>query len=333
MHGAILTGIGSYVPEAIITNRDLERVVDTSDEWIVSHTGMRERHVAAQDQATSDLATIAARRALEDSGLPADDLDLIICATITGDTLFPGVANLVQANLGASKCAAYDLMSGCTGFVYGLAMASSAVRSGDYRHVLVIAADCLTRITNWTDRTTCVLFGDAAGAVVVSPGEAGQGILTSELTSMGELGEMLTVPAGGSRLPLTTELLAAHADRLTMNGTELYKVAVRLVPEVAERVCEKAGLTVPEIDCLIMHQANQRIIDAVAKRLDLPDDRVISILENYGNTSASSMPLALDVVYRQGKLHPGDNVLLLGFGAGFTVGGAAVRWTKEPYAA
>lgn len=331
MHGAILTGIGSYVPEAIITNRDLERVVDTSDEWIVSHTGMKERRVASQEQATSDLATAAARRALADAQLSPDDLDLIICATITADTVFPGASNLVQANLGATKCAAFDLVSGCTGFVYGLGMASACVRSGDYRNVMVIAADCLTRITNWTDRGTCVLFGDGAGAAVVSPGEVGDGILTYDITSMGEAGDLLTMPAGGSRRPLTPELLAQHQDRIVMNGTELFKVAVRLVPEVAERVTAKAGLELSDIDYLIMHQANQRIIDSAAKRLDIPDERVISIVEKYGNTSAASMPLALDVVYREGRLKPGDNVLLVGFGAGFTVGGTVVRWTKEPY--
>lgn len=333
MHGAILTGLGSYVPEAVITNRDLERVVDTTDEWIVSHTGMRQRRVASQEQATSDLATAAAHSALADAGLVADDLDLIICATITADRVFPGASNLVQMNLGATNCAAFDLVSGCTGFVYALSMASACVRSGDHRNVLVIAADCLTRITNWTDRTTCVLFGDGAGAVVVSPGSPDQGVLAHEITSMGEAGELLTIVGGGSRQPLTADALARHEDRISMNGTELYKLAVRLVPEVAERVTRKAGLTLGDIDFLIMHQANQRILDAAAKRLDLPDERVISIVEEYGNTSAASMPLALDLVYRQGRLRPGQHVLLVGFGAGFTVGGTVVRWTKEPYQA
>ncbi len=333
MHGAILTGLGSYVPEATITNRDLERVVDTTDEWIVSHTGMRERRVASQEQATSDLATAAARRALADAGLTPDDLDLVICATITADTMFPGASNLVQANLGATKCAAFDLVSGCTGFVYGLGMASACVRSGDHRNVLVIAADCLTRITNWTDRATCVLFGDGAGAAIVSPGEADSGILAYELTSMGEVGDLLTIVGGGSRRPLTAEMLARYQDRIIMNGTELYKLAVRLVPEVAERVTKKAGLTLHDIDFVIMHQANQRILDAAAKRMDIPDERVISILENYGNTSGASIPMALDVVYRQGRLEPGHNLLLVGFGAGFTVGGTVVRWAKPPYKA
>ena len=333
MHGAIISGIGSYVPEAIITNRDLERIVDTSDEWIVSHTGMRERRVASQDQTTSDLATAAARQALADAGLAGDDLDLIICATITADMVFPGASNVIQANLGATHCAAFDLVSGCTGFVYGLGMASACVSSGQYRNVLVVAAEILTRVTNWTDRATCVLFGDGAGAVVVTPGEPGYGVLAHELTSMGDLGEMLMIPAGGSRQPLTANLLARHQDRLAMNGTELFKVAVRLVPEVAERITEKAGLTLKDIDFLVMHQANQRILDSVAKRLDIPDERVISIVEKYGNTSASSMPLAMDLIYREGRLKPGDNILLVGFGAGFTVGGAVVRWTKEPFAA
>jgi 3-oxoacyl-[acyl-carrier-protein] synthase-3 len=331
MHGAIITGLGSYVPEGVITNRDLERVVDTSDEWIVSHTGMRERRVASQEQATSDLATAAARRALADADLAPADLDLIICATVTSDMVFPGAANLVQANLGASNCAAFDLVSGCTGFVYGLGMASACVRCGDCRHVLVIAAETLTRVTNWTDRSTCVLFGDGAGAAVVAPGPPDHGILNYELTSMGEAGDLLMVPGGGSRRPLTPDLLATHQDRLAMNGPELYKLAVRLVPEVAERVTEKAGLTLRDIDFLIMHQANQRIIDSAAKRLDIPDERVVSIVEQYGNTSAASMPLALDLIYRQGRLQPGHNILFVGFGAGFTVGGAVVRWAKEPY--
>lgn len=331
MHGAIITGIGSHVPEGVITNRDLERVVDTSDEWIVSHTGMRQRRVAAQDQATSDLGTLAAQQALADAGLAPADLDLIICSTVTSDMVFPGTANVIQANLGATNCAAFDLVSGCTGFVYGLGMASACVRCGDYRNVLVVAAETLTRVTNWTDRSTCVLFGDGAGAAVVAPGPAGQGILDYELTSMGEAGDLLMIPGGGSRRPLSTELLAAHQDRLTMNGPELYKLAVRLVPEVAERVTEKGGLSLHDIDFLIMHQANQRIIDAAAKRLDIPDERVVSIVEQYGNTSAASMPLALDLIYREGRLRPGHNILFVGFGAGFTVGGALVRWTKEPY--
>ncbi|HEY3398299.1 MAG TPA: beta-ketoacyl-ACP synthase III [Armatimonadota bacterium] len=328
MGGAIITGNGSYVPERVITNRLLEKIVDTTDEWIVSHTGMRERRMAAPEQNTSDLGTEAAREALADAGITPDDVDLIICGTVTPDMIFPATASIIQANLGAHHCGAFDMSAGCTGFVYALAMASNCVRSGDFRHVLVINADCLTRITNWTDRTTCVLFGDAAGAVVVEPGPADTGILAYELVSMGEVRDMLTIPAGGSQQRLNTDLLARHQDRLHMNGPELFKVAVRLVPEIAERVVAKAGLALGDVDMVIMHQANQRIIDAAARRLDIAPERVVSIVEDYGNTSASSMPLAMDMMYRQGRLQPGDNVLVVGFGAGFTLGGALVRWTK-----
>jgi 3-oxoacyl-[acyl-carrier-protein] synthase-3 len=241
--------------------------------------------------------------------------------------IFPATACLIQSNLGA-QCAAFDLVAGCTGFVYGLAVASQFVRTGDSRHVLVVSTDCLTRIANWTDRTTCVLFGDAAGAAVISPGEEGQGLLAYEIAAMGEMGDLLTIPAGGSRVRLTGDRLAEYQDCLTMNGPELFKAAVRLIPELAERVVAQAGLQLQDINLLVMHQANQRIIDAAARRLDLPADRVYSIVEKYGNTSASSMPLALDLAYQEGRLHPGDNVLLVGFGAGFTIGGAVLRWTR-----
>ncbi len=330
MRGATLSGTGSYVPEQVITNRDLERIVDTTDEWIVSHTGMRERRIAAPEQASSDLGTEAARAALADAGLEPDDLGLIICATISPDTLIPGAGSLIQANLGASRCGAFDLASGCTGFIYGLGMAAGYVRAGYCEHALVVATETLTRLTNWTDRSTCVLFGDGAGAAVVSGIEGEGGLLALELISMGEAGDLLKVPGGGSRRPLTPELLAQRADRIVMNGPELFKLAVRLVPEVAERLVARVGLQMDDIDVLIMHQANQRILDAAAKRLDIPDERVVSIVEKYGNTSAASMPLALDIVNRQGRLRPGDNVLLVGFGAGFTLGGALIRWTQPP---
>ena len=328
MRGAVVTGIGSYVPDQVLTNRDLERIVETSDEWIVSHTGIRERRVAAPDQAASDLGTAAARRALADAGLTPDDLDLIICATITGDMIVPATACLIQANLGASHCGAFDLASGCTGWMYGLGLASGMIRSGECDHVLVIATEILTRVTNWTDRATCVLFGDAAGAAVVSAGETGTGILAYELVSVGEASDLLIIRAGGSRQPLTHQGLDQRLNTLEMNGPELFKLAVRGVPEVAERTVAKAGLRISDLKLVVMHQANQRILDAVAKRLSLAEEQVISIVGQYGNTSASSMPLALDVAYRQGRLEPGDDVLLVGFGSGFTLGAAVLRWTK-----
>ncbi|NLO73211.1 MAG: ketoacyl-ACP synthase III [candidate division WS1 bacterium] len=324
---ATLRGTGSYVPEQVITNRDLERIVDTSDEWIVSHTGMRERRIAGPEQATSDLATVAAQRALADADLTPADIDFVICTTITPDMAFPATACIVQANLGI-KAPAFDLTNGCTGFIYGLTVADSFVRAGAYRNVLVISADCLTRITNWTDRSTCVLFGDAAGAAVVSPCEAGYGVLAHELGSLGELGDLLLIPAGGSRVRLTPRLLEQNMETMSMNGPELYKVAVRMVPELAERVVVQAGLQMSDVDLVVMHQANQRIMDAAARRLDLPNGRVYSIIEKYGNSSASTVPLALDLAYHEGRIKSGDHVLLLGFGAGFTLGGAVIRWTK-----
>jgi 3-oxoacyl-[acyl-carrier-protein] synthase-3 len=329
MASTVIRGVGSYTPDRIITNRDLELIVDTSDEWIVSHTGMRERRVAEFDQATSDLGTLAAQRALEDAGLAPEDVDLIICATVTQDMIFPATACIIQANLGVPQAGAYDLVSGCTGFVYGLHMADGMIRAGLCENVLVIAADTLTRITNWKDRATCVLFGDAAGAVVLGPGEEGEGILSTDLVSIGEAGDLLTIPGGGSRCPLDEVALRRNLNCLHMNGTELFKIAVRGVPEISESILAEAGLGIDDVDLVIMHQANQRIIDSVAKRLRLSEDRVASIVESYGNTSAASMPLALDLSYRAGRLRPGDHVLMVGFGAGFTLGGSVIRWTKD----
>jgi 3-oxoacyl-[acyl-carrier-protein] synthase III len=326
MPAATISGIGSYAPEGRITNRDLERIVETSDEWIISHTGMRERRIAAPEQNTSDLGFLAAQRALESAGLTAADLDLVLCATISGDMIFPATACLIQDKLGA-KCGAFDIASGCTGFVIALSTAASFVRSGDYRHVMVIAAETLTRITNWTDRSTCVLFGDAAGAAVVSAGEAGTGLLSHELLSVGESAGLLSIPAGGTRRRVTPEASEQHLDTMYMNGPEVFKLAVRLIPDLAERVVTQAGLKLSDIDLVVMHQANQRILDAAARRLDVPDDKFYSIVADYGNASAASMPLALDLAHRAGRLHPGDNVLLVGFGAGFALGGAVLRWT------
>lgn len=326
MPAAIISGIGSYAPERRITNRDLERIVHTNDEWIVSHTGMRERRLADPEQNTSDLGVVAAQRALESAGLTAKDIGLILCATVSGEMIFPATACIIQDKLGA-KCGAFDITSGCTGFVIALSTAAAFVRGGDYQHVLVVCPEILTRITNWTDRATCVLFGDGAGAAVVSPGEEGTGLLSYELISLGEAGELLQIPAGGTRRRVTPDAFEAHLDTMWMNGPEVFKLAVRLIPDLSERVVAKAGLTLSDIDLVVMHQANQRILDAAARRLDLPEDRVYSIVDKYGNTSAASMPLALDLAYHEGRLQPGDNVLLVGFGAGFALGGAVLRWT------
>jgi 3-oxoacyl-[acyl-carrier-protein] synthase-3 len=328
---AVITGVGSYVPDEVLSNEDLEEIVETSDEWIVSHTGIKERRIASEDEASSDLGTQAALAALEDAGVTADEIGLIVCPTVTPDHMFPSTANLIQANIGADNTAAFDLLSGCTGFVYGLQVARQYVAAGATDAVLVVAAEKLTSITNWTDRSTCVLFGDGAGAAVVQPGEgdpADTGLLSFVLESYGEHGFLLDIPAGGSRKPLTEEGLTEHEHCLRMNGPELYKIAVRGVPDVAEKAIVGAGLTNQDIDWVVMHQANMRIIDAAARRLDIPDDHMVVNIERFGNTSGASIAIALDEAYRDGRIQTGDNVLLVGFGAGFSLGAAVVRWEK-----
>ncbi|MFO8080481.1 MAG: beta-ketoacyl-ACP synthase III [Armatimonadota bacterium] len=328
---AVITGVGSYVPDEVLSNADLEEIVETSDEWIVSHTGIKERRIASDDQASSDLGTQAALAAMEDAGVTADEIQLIVCPTVTPDHMFPATANLIQRNIGAGNTAAFDLLSGCTGFVYGLHVASQFVGTGEMDTVLVVAAEKLTSITNWTDRSTCVLFGDGAGAAVVQPGEGEPdetGLLSFVLESYGEYGYLLDLPAGGSRKPLDEEGLAEYEHCLRMNGPELYKIAVRGVPEVAEKAITKAGLTNADIDLVVMHQANMRIIEAAARRLDIPDEHMVVNIDRLGNTSGASIAIALDEVYRDGRVQAGDNVLLVGFGAGFSLGAAVVRWEK-----
>lgn len=328
VRGAKLIGLGSYVPERVVTNFDLEKLVDTTDEWIVSHTGMKERHIAAAEEATSDLALQAGRAALADAGLAAADLDLIIVATVTPDMPFPSVSCLVQGQLGATAAGAFDVGLGCTGFVYALSAATAYVQSGVADHVLVIAAETLSRIIDWEDRATCVLFGDGAGAVVVGPAEPGEGIMGFELRSDGMNWQYLRVPAGGSRNPVTVDNVAAREHLLAMDGHEVFKLAVRGCPEVAEAVMSRTGLTHDDIDWAIFHQANRRILEAAARRLEIPDERVVCDVESYANTSAATIPLAMDDLYRQGKLKAGDKLLLVAFGAGFSLAGGLVRWTK-----
>ncbi len=327
---AIITGVGSYLPDRILTNEDLSEIVDTNDEWIVSHTGISERRIAAEDQASSDLGLIAAQRALDDAGLQPSDLDMILTPTVTSDQVFPSTACMIQDKLGApNTIAAFDLVSGCTGFVMGLSVAAQFIESGSMNNILVVSAEKLTSVTDWTDRSTCILFGDGAGAAVMSAGEGERGetgLLAYALETYGEHGRLLRIPAGGSRQPITPELVASHDHCIRMEGPELFKLAVRGIPEIAKTVISKAGLTSEDIDWVIMHQANLRIIEAAAKRLHIPEDRVIINVDKYGNTSAASMAIALDEVYSEGKLKSGDNLLLVGFGAGFTLGGAVIRW-------
>ncbi len=323
----VIAGTGSYLPEKVITNFDLEKMVETSDEWIVSRTGIRERHMAAPEEATSDLATRAGRSALEMAGVDPSDLDLIIVATLTPDHYFPSTAGFVQRNLGAHKAAAFDVEAACSGFIYALAIGDLFIRSGTYKRILVVGAEVLTRFLDWEDRETCVLFGDGAGAAVLIPGEGTErGIISTHLHSDGTLAELLYAPAGVSRMPITKEGIDKKLNTVKMRGHEVFKIAVTKLSEVVDEVLEANGLTEDDIDFLVPHQANLRIIQATARRLKLPMEKVIVTVDVHGNTSAASVPLALDAAVRSGRIHAGNRVLLEAFGGGLTWGAALVRW-------
>jgi 3-oxoacyl-[acyl-carrier-protein] synthase-3 len=322
-----IIGLGTYLPEKIMTNKDLESIVDTSDEWIESRTGIRERRIASPDMATSDLATRAAEKALIDAGVTADEIDLIIVATATPDMSFPSTACLVQANLKASRAAAFDLAAGCSGFVYGIVTGSQFIKAGLYKKVLVIGAETLSKILDWTDRNTCVLFGDGAGAAAET--EAGYGIIGAQLGADGSGGDLLKLPAGGSRNPASSETVTQKMHFVHMNGNEVFKFAVKIMGEAAIQALEHAGLSANDVDCLIPHQANNRIIQSAAKRLKLPMDKVMVNVDKYGNTSAASIPIALEEAVHGGKIRQGDIVVLVGFGAGLTWASAVIKWGKE----
>lgn len=320
-----IAGIGYYVPERILTNRDLERMVDTSDEWIVSRTGIRERHIADPSQTTSDLCVNAARAALRNARTSVEEVQLIIVATVTPDFPFPATSCLVQERLGA-RAAAFDLEAGCSGFTYALVMACQCVSSGAFDTALVIGADILSRIVNWKDRRTCVLFGDGAGAAVVKPVAAGKGLLGFDLGSDGSGGDLLKIQAGGSHTPATFDTIEEEQHFLCMNGNEVFRFAVKIMGESAEKTLRRAGLTTEDVDCFIPHQANIRIIEAAAKRLNLPAEKVFINVDRYGNTSAASIPIALAEAQQQGLIQDGSTVICVGFGAGLTWGSCALKW-------
>jgi 3-oxoacyl-[acyl-carrier-protein] synthase-3 len=324
-----IAGVGMCVPDNIVTNHDLARRVDTNDEWIVSRTGIRERRVVGPETATSDLATVAAERALADAGIDADELDLVLCATTSGDYVWPATACVVQHRIGATRAAAFDLSAACSGFCYGLATAAGFIQSGAMRRILVIGADSLTRHLNWEDRSTCILFGDGAGAAVVTPCAADEGVLASALGADGSGIEAVWVPAGGTRTPTTPETLAARLNCLTMRGQEVYRFAVKIVPEVVTEALKRACLHPHDISLLVLHQANIRIVHAAAERLALPLDRVFVNLDRYGNTSAASVPMALAEAAQQGRLKRGDIVVTVGFGAGLTWAANVIRWNRD----
>ena len=322
---ACIAGIGSYVPASVLTNADLERMVATSDEWIRERTGIRERHVAATGEACSDLAVQAGKRALTAAGVMATDLDMILVATCTGDYPLPATACLVQHQLGATKAAACDLSAACCGFVYALSVADAYVKTG-MRHVLVIGSEVMSAITDWTDRNTCVLFGDGAGAVVVSAHDGERGIISTHLRSDGTLCELIMVPGGGSRTPPSEKVIAERLQYIKMKGNETFKVAVRTLEEIARTTLSAKGLRVEDLDLYVPHQANVRILKAVMDRLGLPIEKVLMNLDRYGNTSAASIPIALDEAVREGRIKEGSLVMLGAFGAGLTWASALIRW-------
>jgi len=321
-----IVGIGTHVPEKVLTNFDLEKMVDTSDEWIRARTGIVERRVVDGNTATSDLAVPAAKKALENAGVKADEIDLILVATSTPDMIFPSTACVVQGKLGIDGCAAFDLQAACTGIVYGLTVAAQFIESGMYKTVLLIGADAFTKYVNWEDRNTCVLFGDGAGAFVLRKVEKGYGLLSSYLAADGRGADLLKIPAGGSALPGNEYSVNNKLHYVHMNGNAVFKFAVRILHEAAIGALTKAGILINDIDYLIPHQANIRIINSAAERLGINKDKIIVNLDRYGNTSTASIPLALNDLYVSGKLKRGDLLLFVGFGAGLTWGANVIRW-------
>lgn len=323
-----ITGVGSCLPEKVLTNFDLEKIVDTSDEWIRTRSGIQERRIIADDQSTSDIGLEAAKSALEDAGIEAEKIDLIICATVTPDYLFPATAALLQDRLGAKNAAAFDLEAGCSGFVYGLCVANQFIKTGFYQRILVVGAETLTRITNWKDRRTCVLFGDGAGAVVVERVETG-GILGMNLGCDGSGGEYLDMLAGGSKHPASQTTVEKDMHYIRMDGNQVYRFAVKIMGKAAIEALKDAGLQPEDIDVMVPHQANIRIIEGAAKRLKLPQEKVFINLPKYGNTSSASIPIALDEAYKERFIKKGDKIVLVGFGAGLTWAAAVLEWIKE----
>ncbi len=324
---AIVLGTGSYAPERVLSNADLEKIVATNSEWIVSRTGIRERHIAAENEATSDLAAAAARRALESAGVSPADVDMIVVGTVTGDTPTPSCAAYVQDLIGARNAFCFDVAAACAGSIYGLTIADQFIRSGMARRALVIGAETLSRFVDWGNRETCVLFGDAAGAILLGATEEdGHGLLAATLRTDGAMTGILGIYGGGSRQPVSQEMLADNANKIRMRGREVYRVATRLLPEVVAETLAKAGLAAEDVDHVICHQANQRIIESALDALGVPREKCWINIDRYGNTSSASMPISLDEAHRAGKLKRGDVIAMMAIGAGMTWGGAVLRW-------
>ncbi len=326
---AQILGAGYALPNRVLSNTELERMVDTSDEWIVTRTGIKERRICDDNKAASDLGYEAARMALFKARVSPLEIDLIIVATVTPDMLFPSTACLIQDMLGATNAAAFDLSAGCTGFIYALAVAERYLVSSACRNILVVGVEVLSRITDYTDRNTCVLFGDGAGAVVLGKGEGPCGILSTCLGADGRGKDLLYMPAGGSRLPATVQTVADRQHFIKMAGNEVFKFATRIVPEYASKVLQDAGLTIADVDHVVLHQANIRILQAAAKRLRVPWEKMVVNIDKYGNMSSATVPVAVAEAVEQNRIKDGDLVLMVAFGAGLTMGSALVRWGRD----
>lgn len=323
---ARITGTGSFAPKKIITNQDLERLVDTNDAWITERTGIKERRIAEKGQTTSDLAYEAGKKALKAAGIGALDLDLILVATMTPDTILPSMGCVLQEKLGAKKAAAFDIAAACSGFIYGMSVADAFIKSGMYKNILLVGAEVLSRFTDWEDRTTCILFGDGAGAVVIQRHAGKRGILSTHLHSDGAFGDLLYVPAGGASHPPSHDTIRKRMHFIRMKGNETFKAAVRALEGVVQEALEHNKIKPEDIDFLVPHQANLRIIQAMAQRLNMPMEKVVLTLPKYGNTSAASIPMALDEAVRDGRIKDNHLLLFEAFGGGLTWASALVRW-------
>ncbi|TAN38051.1 MAG: ketoacyl-ACP synthase III [Verrucomicrobia bacterium] len=329
MRTVSILGTGSYIPEKVITNADLAKIVDTNDEWIVSRTGMKERHQARPDEAASDMGAAAARQAMESAGVTADQIGMIVCASITPDMPFPSTACYVQRLIGAHNAFCLDITAACSGFIYALELAKNAICAGQVDTALIIGTEKLTSVVDWQDRQTCVLFGDAAGAAIVGARGAPHGIRATALGSDGRLAELLMLPGGGSRNPTSPETIEKRLHYMKMSGRDVFKHAVTRMIEACQKAIAKAGLTIDDIALIIPHQANLRIIEAIGHRLGAPAEKYFINIEKYGNISAASIPVALDEAVRSDRIKQGDKIVLVAFGGGFTWGAAVVEWDKN----
>lgn len=321
-----IIGMGHSYPEGILTNADLEKIVETSDEWITTRTGIKQRHKAAENEYTSQFGTLAAKQAIERAGLKPTDIDMIVCATTTPDQIMPSTGALIQAQLGATNAAGMDIFAACSGFIYGISMIESMIRTGQIRYALVIGAEVLTKYVDYTDRSTCVIFGDGAGAAVLGPVGDGKGILATKIKSDGRYEEQLYAPGGGTKLGTTHQTIDNRDHFFKMKGNELFKIAVRSMADISAEMIKKAGVTIDDIDLVVPHQANQRITDAVASRLGVAEEKVYSNIAYHGNTSSASIPIAMDECIEAGRIKEGSLVLMTAFGGGATWGATVVRF-------